>query len=178
VYPVLADNVFEHTSPFTAPQSVQIKLPEGVTCTHCVLQVIEFMADHGLNNPGGCFYHHCADISISADGGLDDDGGAPPDGGSLASGTSGASGSGGNTPASSSSTSSRVGSGSVGTGAGGERGSNGPASVSGAGGGASGASSSKGCSCSVPATEERVVVNLAAIVGVALLAASRRRARG
>jgi MYXO-CTERM domain-containing protein len=64
VLPVLADGVFVHTTAFTTPQSVQIKLPEGVTCTHCTLQVIEFMADHPLNVPGGCFYHHCADLAI------------------------------------------------------------------------------------------------------------------
>jgi MYXO-CTERM domain-containing protein len=65
VFPVLADDVFDHTAPFTAPQSVQITLPSDVTCTKCTLQVIEFMSDHPLNNPGGCFYHHCADISIA-----------------------------------------------------------------------------------------------------------------
>ena len=66
VFPVLADGVFAHTAPFTTPQSVQITLPADVTCTHCTLQVVEFMSDHGLNNPGGCFYHHCADLSIGA----------------------------------------------------------------------------------------------------------------
>jgi hypothetical protein len=45
---------------------VQVTLPPNVTCDHCTLQVIQFMSDHGLNNPGGCFYHHCADISIKA----------------------------------------------------------------------------------------------------------------
>jgi hypothetical protein len=40
-----------------------------MTCTKCTLQVIEFMSNHGLNNPGGCFYHHCADISIQPAGG-------------------------------------------------------------------------------------------------------------
>ena len=69
VFPVLADGVFVHTAPFTAPQSVQITLPAGVTCTHCTLQVIEFMAEHPLNVPGGCFYHHCADLSITAHAG-------------------------------------------------------------------------------------------------------------
>jgi hypothetical protein len=73
VFPVLADDVFDHTSPFSSPQSVQLTLPAGVTCDKCTLQVIEFMSDHGLNNPGGCFYHHCADISIGAT--------APTDGG-------------------------------------------------------------------------------------------------
>jgi MYXO-CTERM domain-containing protein len=66
VFPVLADGVFEHTSPFSTPQSIEITLPEGLTCTHCTLQVIEFMGEHPLNNPGGCFYHHCADLAIEA----------------------------------------------------------------------------------------------------------------
>lgn len=66
VFPVLADGVFAHTVPFNGPQTIQIKLPDGVTCDKCTLQVIEFMAQHPLNDPGGCFYHHCADISIQA----------------------------------------------------------------------------------------------------------------
>jgi hypothetical protein len=66
-YPVLADGVFLHTSAFTSPQTVQVRLPTDVTCTNCTLQVIEFMSDHGLNMPGGCFYHHCANIAISGD---------------------------------------------------------------------------------------------------------------
>jgi MYXO-CTERM domain-containing protein len=64
VFPVLADDVFDHTAPFSTPQSIQVTLPSNVTCTHCTLQVIEFMSNHALNNPGGCFYHHCADISL------------------------------------------------------------------------------------------------------------------
>jgi MYXO-CTERM domain-containing protein len=75
VFPVLADDVFDHTAPFSSPQSVQITLPAGMTCTKCTLQVIEFMSDHPLNIPGGCFYHHCADISIQS-GPVD--AGAPP----------------------------------------------------------------------------------------------------
>jgi MYXO-CTERM domain-containing protein len=67
VYPVLADGVFTHTAAFTAPQTVQVRLPTDVTCTNCTLQVIEFMSDHGLNVPGGCFYHHCANISIGGE---------------------------------------------------------------------------------------------------------------
>jgi hypothetical protein len=66
VFPVLADGVFDHTAAFGSPQSVQITLPAGVTCTKCTLQVIEFMGEHPLNSPGGCFYHHCADIAIVA----------------------------------------------------------------------------------------------------------------
>jgi MYXO-CTERM domain-containing protein len=66
-FPVLADGVLQHTQPFDEPQSFQVTLPADVTCEKCTLQVIEFMSNHPLNNPGGCFYHHCADISIHAD---------------------------------------------------------------------------------------------------------------
>lgn len=69
VFPVLADGVFAHTVAFTAPQTTTVKLPPNVTCTHCTLQVIEFMSDHGLNPVGGCFYHHCADIAVGTDAG-------------------------------------------------------------------------------------------------------------
>jgi hypothetical protein len=85
VFPVLADGVFEHTSSFSGPQSVNITLPSNVTCTHCTLQVLEFMAEHPLNNPGGCYYHHCADISIQ--------GGEADAGPTADAGTSGSTGS-------------------------------------------------------------------------------------
>ena len=65
-FPVLADGVFEHNAPFNGPQTITVTLPDNVTCDHCTLQVLEFMSNHPLNNPGGCYYHHCADISISA----------------------------------------------------------------------------------------------------------------
>ena len=82
VFPVIADNVFPHTAPFTGPQTTTIKLPSNVTCTHCTLQIIEFMSDHGLNNPGGCFYHHCADISIGVtDAGTPNDASRPSEAG-------------------------------------------------------------------------------------------------
>lgn len=66
--PVLADGVFLHNKSFgTTPQTMQIQLPAGFTCSNCTLQVIEFMSEHGLNNPGGCYYHHCATVNIVAD---------------------------------------------------------------------------------------------------------------
>jgi hypothetical protein len=68
VFPVLADGILDHSAAFSGPQSVQVTLPSNITCTKCTLQVIEFMSDHPLNNPGGCFYHHCADISIQSTG--------------------------------------------------------------------------------------------------------------
>jgi hypothetical protein len=74
--PVLADGLFVHTSSFNGvQQTAQVQLPAGMTCTNCVLQVIEFMSDHGLNTPGGCFYHHCSIVNITADG---PDAGVPP----------------------------------------------------------------------------------------------------
>ena len=70
VFPVLADGMLVHTAAFGAPQSFTFKLPGNMSCaSNCVLQVAEFMSEHGLNNPGGCFYHHCANITIEAAGG-------------------------------------------------------------------------------------------------------------
>jgi len=88
VFPVLADNLFEHCMPFAGPQSATIKLPAGVTCDKCTIQVLEFMSDHGPNVPGGCFYHHCADVSIRSQA-------VAVDGGGQGSGTPSAKGSSG-----------------------------------------------------------------------------------
>ena len=89
MYPVLADDVFDHTAPFSTPQTIQIKLPTNVTCTKCTLQIIEFMSDHPLNNPGGCFYHHCADISIGSNSGGNGGGSSGSSGGSSSGGDDG-----------------------------------------------------------------------------------------
>ena len=62
VFPVLLDGALTHTDPFSSIQSFEVTLPSDVSCSHCTLQVLEFMSDH----PEPCFYHHCADISISA----------------------------------------------------------------------------------------------------------------
>jgi len=81
-FPVLADGQLLHTAPFDGGQSFAVKLPANVTCAKCTLQVIEFMSAHPLNVPGGCFYHHCADISIlPGDGGAAIDAGTAVDGG-------------------------------------------------------------------------------------------------
>jgi hypothetical protein len=63
--PVLADNLLIHTAAFSGMQTTQVQLPAGFTCAHCMLQVIEFMSDHAMNVPGGCFYHHCAKVSVT-----------------------------------------------------------------------------------------------------------------
>jgi hypothetical protein len=71
VFPVLADGVLRHVDPLDGPQSFQVTLPDDVTCTHCTLQVLEFMSVEVGGN-GACFYHHCADISIAAAGASSD----------------------------------------------------------------------------------------------------------
>ena len=75
--PVLADGLFQHypkpgepssALPKTpmAPWETDIELP-NISCAKCTLQVIQFMANHGYNQPGGYSYHHCADLQIAAD---------------------------------------------------------------------------------------------------------------
>jgi hypothetical protein len=71
--PVLADGVFVHTSKFSGPQTTQIQLPPGMTCTNCVVQVLEFMSNH----TAPCFYHHCAIVNVTdnvVDAGVDNPG--------------------------------------------------------------------------------------------------------
>jgi MYXO-CTERM domain-containing protein len=89
--PVLVDGALVHTSKLTGAQTIQVTLPTNITCTKCTLQVTEFMSSHPLNNPGGCFYHHCADISIQAGGG-GSGGGAASTGGSGGTAKGGAGG--------------------------------------------------------------------------------------
>jgi hypothetical protein len=67
--PVLADGLFVHRTRPTGPMppwETDVKLP-NITCRRCTLQVIQFMEQHSLNNPGGYTYHHCAALQISAD---------------------------------------------------------------------------------------------------------------
>ena len=75
--PVLADGLFRHYPeegqgasfrPETPmdPWETDIQIP-NINCEKCTLQVIQFMADHGYNQPGGYSYHHCADLKIVAD---------------------------------------------------------------------------------------------------------------
>jgi hypothetical protein len=64
--PVLADGLFVHTAKVDAPFETDVVLP-NITCRKCTLQVVQFMAEHGFNNPGGYSYHHCAALQITAD---------------------------------------------------------------------------------------------------------------
>ena len=75
--PLLADGLFQHypkpgeaasqrpKTPMT-PWETQIEIP-NINCAKCTLQVIQFMADHVYNQPGGYAYHQCADLQITAD---------------------------------------------------------------------------------------------------------------
>lgn len=75
--PLLADGLFQHypkpgepasQRPKTPmpPWETQIQIP-NINCAKCTLQVIQFMADHVYNQPGGYAYHQCADLQITAD---------------------------------------------------------------------------------------------------------------
>jgi len=65
--PVLMDGVFVHTTtPRNTEWKVDVTLP-NLSCEKCTLQVTEFMAQHGFNPGGGFYYHHCADLQITAD---------------------------------------------------------------------------------------------------------------
>jgi hypothetical protein len=65
---VIADGLFQHYTRPASPQTYEadVQLP-NITCAKCTLQVIQFMADHAYNQPGGYSYHHCADLQITAD---------------------------------------------------------------------------------------------------------------
>ena len=64
--PLLADGLFAHTAPATAPFEADIDIP-NIDCEKCTLQVIQWMAEHALNRQGDFSYHHCADLQITAD---------------------------------------------------------------------------------------------------------------
>jgi hypothetical protein len=67
VAPVLLDGLFPHTERSNQNFEAEIPIP-NISCPTCVLQVIEFMADHpGIAVDGGHNYHHCAILNITAD---------------------------------------------------------------------------------------------------------------
>jgi hypothetical protein len=79
--PVLADGLFVHSTRPTAPAApfeTDVQLP-NISCRKCTLQVVQFMEDHGFNNPGGYTYHHCAELQITADSSKPLDKGWPAD---------------------------------------------------------------------------------------------------
>jgi hypothetical protein len=67
--PLLADGLWPHTTRPTGtmpPWEADIDIP-NINCEKCTLQIIQFMAEHGLNRDGDYSYHHCADLQITAD---------------------------------------------------------------------------------------------------------------
>ncbi|HEY7288800.1 MAG TPA: SCE4755 family polysaccharide monooxygenase-like protein [Vicinamibacterales bacterium] len=67
--PVLADGLFVHATKPTGtmpPWETDVQLP-NINCRKCTLQIVQFMAEHGFNNPGGYTYHHCATLEITVD---------------------------------------------------------------------------------------------------------------
>jgi hypothetical protein len=76
--PVIADGLFPHYARPPSPQTFEtdVQLP-NISCKKCTLQVVQWMAEHAYNNPGGYTYHHCADLEITADPGKPLDKGWP-----------------------------------------------------------------------------------------------------
>ncbi len=64
--PVLADGLFAHTERPTGLHEADVQIP-NINCNNCVLQVMQFMAEHARNNDGEYSYHHCAVVNIVAD---------------------------------------------------------------------------------------------------------------
>jgi hypothetical protein len=64
--PVLADGLFPHQAKADGPLETDVTLP-NISCRRCTLQVLQFMEQHGVNNPGNFSYHHCAVLQITPD---------------------------------------------------------------------------------------------------------------
>jgi hypothetical protein len=64
--PVLADGLWQHAAKSAEPFETDLPIP-NINCPTCTLQIVEFMAEHGYNKPGGYSYHHCAVLNITAD---------------------------------------------------------------------------------------------------------------
>jgi hypothetical protein len=63
--PILADGLFPHTTRFDKEVETDVDIP-NINCSKCTLQIVEFMAAHGLNKDGDYSYHHCAVLQIRA----------------------------------------------------------------------------------------------------------------
>jgi hypothetical protein len=66
VAPVLADGLFAHTERPMGLNEADVQIP-NINCVNCLLQVIQFMAEHAKNADGDYSYHHCAVVNITAD---------------------------------------------------------------------------------------------------------------
>jgi hypothetical protein len=134
VFPIIGAAVFPHTAQPTMDWTMDLPIP-NINCPQCTLQIEEYMDMHGSNvGIGGFFYHHCADLNVTADPNMPiftpgADGGAPDASGKDAGTISGAAGMTG-----------AAGNGAGGTGAGGTTGAAG--STTGAAGSTTGAAGS------------------------------------
>ncbi len=64
--PVLLDGLWSHDDHVLHTYETDVTVP-NIDCKHCTLQVMQFMEQHPMNNPGGYSYHHCAVLKITAD---------------------------------------------------------------------------------------------------------------
>ncbi|MBA2540770.1 MAG: lytic polysaccharide monooxygenase [Deltaproteobacteria bacterium] len=75
-FPILADGLLPHTSKLPANSKMMVQLPAGMECQGCVIQVLQYMRNHGAP----CFYHHCATLNISNNPAPNTDGPVTPPG--------------------------------------------------------------------------------------------------
>ncbi|MBX7083166.1 MAG: hypothetical protein K1X88_28425 [Nannocystaceae bacterium] len=171
VMPVIADGLFQHEAAFAEPQTIDIQLPAGFTCTNCTLQVLEFMSSHGAP----CFYHHCATVTIEPAGATDSGGGSSDGGSASATTDASASSDGGSDTAADSGSASASASASASGGAESSGSASGSASATGGessgGDTAGGDDDSGGCSC----TTDRGAPAGTALGLLALVLVARRR---
>jgi hypothetical protein len=64
--PIIVDGLWPHTAKPEGPLETDITVP-NIACKRCTLQILQFMAEHGANNPGNYSYHHCAELQITPD---------------------------------------------------------------------------------------------------------------
>jgi len=64
--PILLDGLWPHSERPTAPHAMYLDVP-NIDCDDCVLQIIQFMANHPGVREGGFSYHHCAVLDITTD---------------------------------------------------------------------------------------------------------------
>jgi hypothetical protein len=64
--PVLVDGLWTHQARTADAFETDVAIP-NINCRACTLQVIQFMEQHGPNNPGNYTYHHCAVLHVTAD---------------------------------------------------------------------------------------------------------------
>tara|TARA_R110000824_G_scaffold288508_3_gene476699 strand:- start:20157 stop:20756 length:600 start_codon:yes stop_codon:yes gene_type:complete len=72
--PVLVDGLWENYERRTGPIDTEIRIP-NIDCEGCVLQIVQFMAEHPGHREGGFSYHHCSMLNITSDSSIPADSG-------------------------------------------------------------------------------------------------------